>query len=132
VNEIEVANIIRPEEIVVLTPNQSTDVLVNKPPAPPTTTEPGQREDFFRDVGNVQGTAKEAGKDMKPTPRIPVTGSGAAKIGLPVDSPPDAGFVRGRGIKDVEDPVATTPSTGDVKPTPDPSTLPSPPSPPSN
>ena len=135
-NEIEVANVFAPEEVVVLMPSYSSDIVLKNAPSSPAFTTPQQQQDAIKELGQGQGTEKPVGSGAQGTPKVPVTGSGYGTGGLPsfggdVGREGDVGSVPGT--------TGTGTASGGSMVTPDqqgvpgavPSTvLPSPPSPP--
>lgn len=137
-NDIEVANVLAPEEIIMLTPGYSSDIIINNPPAPPVFTLPPQQQEVLRELGEGQGTDKPVAADGQTTPKVPLSGSGYGTGGLPsfggdVAREGDVGSVPGTAGTGValEDALVTPDQQGSPVTVP-PSGLPSPPAPPSH
>ena len=123
-NEIEVYNIFRPEEIVVLTPNQSTDVVLKEAPTTPMLMKPEQFQQLRQDLGLAPGTVRPTGTEapvappVAPEPRRPMAAEN---------------FVV--GVPEAGNPLANAPggvSGGQLEPELLETTLPHPPNPPPN
>jgi hypothetical protein len=139
--EVAVANVFSPGEVIVLVPNYGTDVVLRNAPTQPVFTSPDQQQDAVKDLGQMQGTENPVGGNVRPTPRVPVSGRGYAPSGHPAfggdvsreGSVTEPGGVPGTPDTDVSaggQPVAPAGVQGPDIGGPDEPGLPSPPSPP--
>ena len=134
-NEIEVANVFAPEEVIVLTPSYSSDIVLKNAPTPPAFTTPQQQQDAIKELGQGQGTEKPVGSGVQGTPNVPVTGSGYGTGGLPsfggdVGREGDLGSVPGTAGSGTAGGSMVTPDQQGVPGTVPSGGLPSPPGPP--
>ena len=97
-NEVEVANVYQPEDYIVLSPDQSTDVILNQSPGKPVLLSPEQLQELESDLG------------MEPGTLAPATGE---PLGGPADGGqrvPAAGtYPRGVGTRETDDTFYATP-----------------------
>jgi len=116
-NEVEVYNVFKPEELLKLGPNDSTDVIGENPPSKPTLMTPEQ----FKKLQQEMGQQERGGADspVGGPQAIPPTGpNGTPASDALGNSSPDSdtggSIIRDIGVQETQDP--TPPTSGVTEP----------------
>ena len=97
-NEVEVANVYQPEDFIVLSPEQSTDVILNQSPSKPVMLSPEQMQELESSLGMQPGT-------LVPATGQPLGGPAAGAQRVPAGGT----YARGIGTRETDDAFYATP-----------------------